>query len=252
MYTICSSSRETIAGNYEKWLERHKGNGVLVRKVRSLLDAAIAEACTCDDVRDQDPLNDLIRHMDQLACFSLEWQGGFCINAPCTDTRQMSYYRLISSNCIHCVLFSLLFRGTDTVLLLEPGYVNEFRWDSLRDVLPFTDLKHIAVEAEDYLKKSEPENPPGKVVGKLWFAESDQCCAVVQERGIPYEETEDGYPIEIAVYNERFCPMAETKTMAATKRKWLSWPKLSSEKACAGFLQKRERCMARIQKNKIR
>lgn len=233
MYTTCGSLHETIAGNYERWLGEHIGNEELIHEVDSILKAAISEACTYDNVHESDPINDLIRHIDQLACFSSEWDRGFRSNVP-------SYYTLISSNCINCTVFSYLFHGTPVILLIDPKYVNEFKWECLRDVLPFTNLQHIAIKVDDYMNGSEPDNPPNRAVGKLWCLESDSFYAVIQE-GHSYEEIEDGWPITTTDYYEKYYLLKETDTMNMKKQEWYSQPKLSREEASLGFLQKRDR-----------
>ena len=229
MYSITNAK---LAKHYEIWLEKHKGNEQLIQKVNSLLKAAINEACIYDNAHESDPVNVLIQHIDQLACYSTEWDRGFRSTCP-------TYYTLISSNCIHCTLFSLLFYGIRVMLIIEPKYINEFQWESLRDVLPYTDLNHIVIKVDDYMSGSELENPLGKAVGKLWCLESDSCCAVVQEDH-SYEATEHGWPVTMEEYYERFYPLTETETMSAKKREWYSQTKLSSEEACFGFMQKRK------------
>lgn len=233
MYTTYGSSDGTIVASYERWLIKHKNNENLIQHVNSLLKEAIREACIYDNIHENDPLNDIIQHIDHLAGLSIEWDRGFHSTVP-------PYYALISSNCINCVLFSLLFHGIPVILLIGPRYVNEFKWDSLRDILPFTDLKHIAIKVNDYMHGSEPENPSGIVVGKLWCLESNSYYAVVQEDH-SYEEPEHGWPETIENTIEVFCSVTETETMAEKKHEWNSQPKLSSEEACSGFIQKRRR-----------
>lgn len=102
------------------------------------------------------------------------------------------------------------------------------------------------------MRGSEPENPPGKVVGKLWCLESDSCCAVIQENH-SYEETEHGWPVTIEEYYERFYPLTETETMSSKKHEWYSQPKLSGEEASSGFMQNRKSCDEyRAKRNKKR
>lgn len=246
MYTTCAFSGQTIAGNYEKWLQEHQDDEIFKNQVGSLLEAAIKEACEYDAeiqkpckyernrydiVKRTFPQSELIKHVDHMASFCVKYKSGI---GDC----DLAFYSLLASNCINCVLFSLLFHGEDIALMIEPKYLKEYQWENLRDILPYTNLKKIFIRIDDYMYIVPIGKYYGRICGKLWNVISDEYFVAVEEPGPTVTCVESGMPMEMETFRCRYYKIPETVLMKSIKEQWKTQPRASREETFFGFYKK--------------
>ncbi len=239
MYTTCGSSTQTIYGNYSKWLGKNAGNAQETALVEELWRGAQEEVLALDEEANAGmALEELVARADNLASLSSDYQGTFCTNAPCWHTSALTFYAFNSARCVHCVLFCYLFHGQDIGLLLDARYIAEFPWKTLAPLTERTDLKRVFVRLDEGLFE-RPQLAEGEsFCGAFWDVVRDEAVALVEVRGEPFEEIEDGYPIEIGTSGGEFRVLKQTDALCAQKEIWLAQPKVSAADAELAMVKK--------------
>lgn len=233
-------SQDTLFDCYTVLLNAHKNDDALIHMVKELLDLAIDEVCLINkcaksrgskysELDKESSLEILISEIDKLANDAIKYYSGLNLSF-CSSDVSYTYYMLNSSCCINCVLFSMFFRQRHNyVILLDNKYLNEYNWKSLKDLLPYSNIKHISIIIDDNMKEVEG------VIAKVWDVVLDEYFAIIRKEIRSYDEQESGYIVTISVYSQEFQSIPETAKMMSQKNEWLSRPKLSLEEASKEF-----------------
>ena len=237
MYTTCHDYKKMVSGLYREWKERNRDRKDLLSLAEKIKEEAFKEAHRYDPQASGIFSEDtLIRHCDQLACYSTDYHGGFCIIAPRTDTHQLAWFSVHSTNCINCVLFSFFFHGFDCSLLIEPELINAYDWKTLQPLTGTADLKLIASDLTADLQKPKYTGYRGIV----WDLVNDELLGIrqIQEEG--YQNIERGYPVDINVFREKFEKIDGDTRFLRLRKLFLSQPQPDAQCAAAGFFAKKK------------
>ena len=120
----------------------------------------------------------------------------------------------------------MMFHGRDVALIIKPGLLKEYSWESLKDLLPHTSLKQIVIRVDDLIPASEPHEYNKKLVAKIWNVVTDEYYSIIDETKI-FQCVESGMPMDMERHACTFNRINETDEMKNLKIQWLLQPRSS-------------------------
>ncbi len=151
---------------------------------------------------------------DEEICFLACWIAEYSCNSHglsgyCSGK---VYIEILTTECMNCLLFAMIFgEQKDYAFLIDPAFVKENDWLQKYEI-PFSLLEKLSIFVlldKDVLAIPRKQREDEYCNFGLWDAVNDRCFAAIRQRTI-HEETEDGYPIDVIGYRERFEPVGKT------------------------------------------
>ena len=143
-YTVsCIRSDDGIYPKFRAFVDRYRVNDSVIRILDDLLREAQEELYRLDpDAAESLDEKELIRRIDQLAYIATQRTRD---QRPGEDTDPPSGIRILTSDCIHAVLFAYCFKGEDGPLFIDPVLIREAYWYKWKDLFKLTNLSNVFV-----------------------------------------------------------------------------------------------------------